>query len=219
MAENLISASQAADLAAEARSQLTDAARTLEKVARELDHGIASAAESITAALRHGNKVLLCGNGGSAADAQHLAAEWVGRLESERAPLPALALTTDSSILTAVSNDYGFEHVYARQIQGLAHPGDVLVAISTSGNSPNVLEAVRAARARGCFTIAFTGRSGGQLAPLVDLALKVPVDRVSRVQEAHITMGHVICSLVEQRLGVGRSVPEMIDLGTAARST
>jgi D-sedoheptulose 7-phosphate isomerase len=147
--------------------------------------------------LREGNKVLICGNGGSAADAQHIAAELVGRYEQERRSFPAIALTTDTSALTALSNDYGYEQVFARQLQGLAVAGDVLISISTSGNSPNVIKAAEQARALGCKVIGLTGCTGEPLATNCDIAIVVPSNRTSRVQEAHITIGHLWCEMVD----------------------
>ncbi len=144
--------------------------------------------------------MLLCGNGGSAADSQHLAAELLGRFRQERAPLAAVALTTDTSVLTAVSNDTGFEHVFARQVEALIAPQDVLVAISTSGNSPNVLEAVVVARKHNAKTIGLVGRDGGKLARLVDIPLVVRAEDAARIQECHITIGHTICGVVEREL-------------------
>src|SRR4051794_5842015 len=152
----------------------------------------------ICEALSSGRKVLLCGNGGSAADAQHIAAELVGCYEKQRRSWPAIALTTDTSALTAVSNDLGFEHVFARQVAGLAQPGDVLIAISTSGKSKNVLRAVEQAKQSGCQTIALTGASAGALGSLCDVVVAVPATRTSRVQEAHITIGHLWCEMVDQ---------------------
>jgi len=147
--------------------------------------------------LRAGNKVLLCGNGGSAADAQHIAAELVGRYEQERRSFPAISLTTDTSALTALSNDYGYEEVFARQVRGLAVAGDVLIAISTSGRSPNVIKAAEKAKALGCKVIGLSGCSGEPLASLCDMAIVVPSERTSRVQEAHITIGHLWCEMVD----------------------
>ncbi len=151
----------------------------------------------IQAALSHGNKILLCGNGGSAADAQHIAAEIVGRFEVERHALPAIALTTDSSILTAVANDYGYEQVFARQVQGLAVEGDVLIAYSTSGNSANIVQAVEMAKQKGCSIIALTGDGGGKLASLADELLAVHSKRTARIQEAHAFIGHVLCAAID----------------------
>ena len=148
--------------------------------------------------LAAGNKLLICGNGGSASDAQHIAAELVGRYEKTRRSFPAIALTTDTSALTALSNDFGFEEVFARQVAGLAQPGDVLVAISTSGRSPNVLRAVEKAREMGCKTIGLTGAGAEPLASACDVAVVVPAQRTSRVQEAHITIGHLWCEMVDE---------------------
>jgi len=152
----------------------------------------------ICEALSGGRKVLLCGNGGSAADAQHIAAELVGCYEKQRRSWPAIALTTDTSALTAVSNDLGYEQVFARQVAGLAQAGDVLIAISTSGKSQNVLRAAEAAREIGCKTIALTGATAEPLGSLCDIAVAVPSNRTSRVQEAHITIGHLWCEMVDQ---------------------
>jgi len=161
---------------------------------------IAKAVDATLQALKGGNLILLCGNGGSAADAQHLAAEFVNRFLIDRAALPAIALTTDTSVLTSIGNDSDFRQVFARQIEALGKAGDVLYAISTSGNSGNVIEAVKAARKRGMETIAFTGGDGGKLAPLCDLALIAPSRSTPRIQEAHITIGHIICQIVEEEL-------------------
>ena len=161
---------------------------------------IAAAAEAMIKSLRAGGKIMLCGNGGSAADAQHLAAELVGRYLKDRAPLAALALTVDTSALTAIANDYAFEEVFARQVTGLGRPGDLLLALSTSGESANVLAAVAAAKAKGIATIALTGAGGGRLAPLADLAIRVPAARSNAVQELHIAVGHILCGIVEDAL-------------------
>lgn len=162
-----------------------------------------AAAEAATEAVRNGNRILFCGNGGSAADAQHLAAELVGRLVRDRRALPGLALSTDSSALTCIGNDFGFEEVFARQVQALGRSGDVLVAISTSGNSPNVIRAVEVAKPLGITTVGLLGRNGGRLGPMVDLPIVVPAEETARIQEAHIFLGHVLCALIEQGLGVG----------------
>lgn len=164
---------------------------------------IEAAGRLIWEALKSGNKILLCGNGGSAADAQHIAAELVGRYEQPRRAFPAISLTTDTSALTALSNDYGYEEVFARQVTALAVAGDVLIAISTSGKSPSIIKAADEARARGCKTIALTGCAGEPLAAHCDLAVVVPSDRTSRVQEAHITIGHLWCEMVDQALEDG----------------
>jgi D-sedoheptulose 7-phosphate isomerase len=161
-------------------------------------------ADAITAALKAGGKVMLCGNGGSAADAQHIAAELLGRYESEREPLAALALTTDTSALTAISNDYGFEQVFARQVRGLGRKGDVLVGLSTSGKSPNVLAALDAAREMGIITIGFTGKKGGDLTSCCDIVLKASSDRTAVIQQIHMTAAHIVCGLVERSVGAKR---------------
>jgi D-sedoheptulose 7-phosphate isomerase len=158
---------------------------------------VETAGAMIMETLKAGNKILLCGNGGSAADAQHIAAELVGRYEQHRRAFPAVALTTDTSALTAISNDYGYEGVFARQVEALGVGGDLLIAISTSGKSPNVLRAVEQAKASGCKTIALAGCEGEPLASACDLAVVVPSNRTSRVQEAHITIGHLWCEMID----------------------
>jgi D-sedoheptulose 7-phosphate isomerase len=161
-------------------------------------------ADALTAALRAGGKVMLCGNGGSAADAQHIATELMGRYESEREPVAALALTTDTSALTAISNDYGFEHVFARQVRGLGRKGDVLIGLSTSGKSPNVLAALDAAREMGIVAIGFTGKKGGDLSSCCDIVLNAPSDRTPVIQQIHMTAAHIVCGLVERAVGAKR---------------
>ena len=161
---------------------------------------IAAIAERIAAALAAGNKVLLAGNGGSAADAQHLAGELIGRFDYDRAPLAAIALTTDTSALTAIANDYGYDRVFERQVRGLGRQGDVLVAISTSGRSPNILKAIAAARAGKLAVIGFTGKDGGDMASRCDLCLCAPAESTPLIQQLHIMAGHIVCGLVEQRL-------------------
>ena len=154
-------------------------------------------------ALGHGAKLVFFGNGGSAADAQHLAAELVVRLQHDRPGLAAFALTTNSSVLTAAANDYGFDRVFERQVESLVNPGDVLVALSTSGTSPNIVRAIDAGKERGAFRVALTGETGGDLATRVDLLLNVPSRNSQRIQESHITIGHIVCSLIEQiRFGI-----------------
>lgn len=185
---------------AEIRRQLAVHQQLAERVAEELAEPAARFASRLAEALRQGKKLLVMGNGGSAADAQHFVAEIVGRFSLERPALPAIALTTDTSILTAVGNDYGFDAVFLRQIQALAAGGDVVVGISTSGNSPNVLAALREARARGAFTVALLGRDGGSIAPAVDLPLVIPSRETPRIQEYHITLIHIVCDLVEKEL-------------------
>ena len=159
---------------------------------------IEQSGQMICDALTSGKKILLCGNGGSAADAQHIAAELVGCYEKQRRSWPAIALTTDTSALTAVSNDLGYEQVFARQLAGLANAGDILIAISTSGRSKNVVKAVERAKELGCRTIALTGASADPLGSMCDFTVAVPANRTSRVQEAHITIGHLWCEMVDQ---------------------
>jgi D-sedoheptulose 7-phosphate isomerase len=161
---------------------------------------VALAAEMLIDTLRAGGKILIFGNGGSAADAQHIAAELVNRLNYDRPPIAAIALTTDSSILTSVGNDATFDDLFERQLRALGRSGDVAIAISTSGNSPNVLKAVSAARELGIRTIALGGRGGGRLASLTDLALIVGSESTQRIQETHITIGHILCELIESEL-------------------
>src|SRR4029077_15938317 len=184
--------------AEEIRRQLEESARVKLSFSSELIGRIAQFAEKSAAALRGGGKLAFFGNGGSAADALHLAAELVVRLRTERPGLAALALTTNPSVLTAAGNDYGFERIFSRQIESLVAANDVLVALSTSGQSPNILRGAEAGRARGAYVVAFTGETGGVLASKVDLLLNVPSTDPQRVQEAHITIGHIGCSLIEQ---------------------
>jgi D-sedoheptulose 7-phosphate isomerase len=184
--------------AEEIRRQLEESARVKRSFSNELVGRIAAFAEKSAAALRAGGKLVFFGNGGSAADALHLAAELVVRLRTERQGLAALALTANPSVLTAAGNDYGFEHIFSRQIESLVASQDVLVALSTSGNSPNILRGVEAGRARGAYLVAFTGETGGALAGKVDLLLNVPSRDPQRIQEAHITIGHIGCSLIEK---------------------
>jgi D-sedoheptulose 7-phosphate isomerase len=182
--------------------QLRETAETLTAMSRDaaLHAGIAQVAEACVAALRRGNKILLAGNGGSAADAQHLAAELVNRFNYDRPGLKAFALSTDTSILTAIGNDYGYEHLFARQIEAVGVAGDVLIGISTSGKSPNILRALRAARARGLVTVGMTGRGGGQMADECDYCLRSASNCTPRIQEGHISIGHTLCWLIEQRM-------------------
>ncbi|MEW6096197.1 MAG: D-sedoheptulose 7-phosphate isomerase [bacterium] len=176
------------------KTQLNDSAQTKLK----LDvRQIVSVAQLIIEAYQKGGKVLIMGNGGSAADAQHIAAELVGRFKKERKALPAIALTTDTSILTAIGNDYGFDEIFRRQVEALAQPNDVVIGISTSGNSHNVLLAIEKANEIGAKTIGLSGKGGGKLAQSALLCLVIPSDDTPRIQEAHITIGHIICDLVE----------------------
>ncbi|MGE0054379.1 MAG: SIS domain-containing protein [Hyphomicrobium sp.] len=165
---------------------------------------IVEAAARIEAALLDGKKVIFCGNGGSAADAQHLAAEFMGRFLIDRAPMPALSLTVDTSALTAIGNDYGFENVFSRQLQGIAVAGDVLFGMSTSGSSANVVKAFEVARNLGIFTIGLTGDGGGKMSLSANLLIAVPETKTNHIQEAHITIGHMICAMVEDAICLHR---------------
>jgi D-sedoheptulose 7-phosphate isomerase len=182
----------------EIRRQLEESCRVKQSFSAELIGRIAEFAEKSAAALRSGGKIVFFGNGGSAADAQHLAAELVVRLRTDRPGLAALALNTNASVLTATGNDYGFDQIFSRQVQSLVFAKDVLVALSASGTSPNIVRGVEAGRARGAFLVAFTGETGGALAGMVDLLLNVPSRDPQRIQEAHIAVGHIACSLIEQ---------------------
>jgi D-sedoheptulose 7-phosphate isomerase len=180
--------------------RLRESAAVKERVAAESADVIERIGRTLVDALRARRKLIFFGNGGSAADAQHLAAEFTGHFVRERAPVAALALSTDSSALTAIGNDYGFEHVFERQIAALGRKGDVAVAISTSGNSSNVLRAVKTALSMGITVIAFTGRGGGKLAEQADIALVIPSELTARIQECHITVGHILCEYVDEEL-------------------
>ena len=180
---------------------LRQSARVHEEAAATLCEKIERAARMIIEALQQGGKVAFCGNGGSAADAQHLASELIGQFQiDERRPLPAIALTTDSSTLTSLSNDFGYRHVFSKQVEALLQPGDVLVALTTSGNSPNCLEAVKTAHEKDVCTIALTGAGGGAIADMADLCITVPAEQTARIQETHITIGHILCELIEEAL-------------------
>ncbi len=178
--------------------ELRQAAANLAAFAAAQAAPLTAAAGLVVQTLARGGKVLACGNGGSAADAQHFAAELVGRFETERRPLPAVALTTDTSILTAVGNDYGYDEIFYRQVRALGRKGDLLLALSTSGNSPNVLKAVPAAREQGLKVLALTGRDGGKLAPAADVAVVVDTRRTCRIQECHAAALHTICRVVDE---------------------
>jgi len=170
------------------------------RVAAEQSGAVADIAARYESVLRAGGRIFFAGNGGSAADAQHIAAEYVVRYQVTRPGLPAIALTTDTSVLTACANDLGFDEVFARQVEALARPGDLLVLHSTSGESPNVIRAAQSARARGVPVVAFLGKSGGELKALADVALVIPSDETARIQELHLALEHVICDLVEERM-------------------
>jgi D-sedoheptulose 7-phosphate isomerase len=182
----------------EIRQQLQESARVKQAFSDMLVDRILQFAQKCASSLRSGGKIVFFGNGGSAADALHLAAELVVKLHQDRRGLAALALTVNPSVLTAAGNDYGFERIFSRQIESLVSAQDVLVALSTSGNSANILRGVEAGRARRAFVVAFTGETGGALANKVDLLLNVPSRDPQRIQEAHITVGHIACSLIEQ---------------------
>ncbi len=182
--------------------RLAESSATIEAIRQDksLVATVADITKSLVAAFRSGHKVLLCGNGGSAADAQHITAEFVGRFNADRDPLPAIALTVNTSTLTAVGNDYSFEDIFARQVRALGQPGDILVGISTSGNSENVLHAIRVAKEKDLTTVAFTGACGGKLLSAADYCLRIPSENTPRIQEGHIISAHIICELVEQAL-------------------
>ncbi len=183
------------------RERLLEGASVTEAIARDtaLHARLAEAAEATAAALKSDHKLMVAGNGGSAADAQHLVAEFVSRLVDDRPAMRAVALTTDSSILTAVGNDYGFDRVFARQIEALGQAGDVFLGISTSGNSPNVLRALELSRKMGIVTIGLTGRTGGKMAPLCDYCLCMPSDVTMYILQAHLALEHIFCMIVERR--------------------
>jgi len=194
------SPSDAAEISAHFTKGLTDLAEVASAVARDLGPQLARAHELVRETVRRRGKLLFCGNGGSAADAQHMATEYVVRYTRNRAAYPAIALTTDTSLLTAVGNDFGFDGVFARQIEALAEPNDLLIIHSTSGESPNVLRAAEAARAKGVHVLAFSARDGGRLRALADHSVVIPTQRTDRAQELHLCIEHLICDLVEREL-------------------
>lgn len=177
-----------------------ESAEVKRQFARTYADQIVQIAQMIGRAFREGHKVLLFGNGGSSTDASHIAAEFVGRYHRDRAPLPALALGTDVAAITCIANDYAYDEIFSRQVRAHGRKGDIAIAISTSGNSPNVLKAVQAARDAGLTTIAWTGGTGGKLAGLVDHSFVVPSTVTARIQESHITLGHVLCELIDEQL-------------------
>ena len=193
-----------------ATRSLAEHASVIQSVIATCIPAILACAAEFKAVYERGGKVLLCGNGGSAADAQHIAAEFVGRFEAERRGLPAIALTTDTSALTAITNDHGYERVFARQVEALAVSGDLVVGISTSGNSPNVLAAIMTAQKFGCRTVGMTGAAGKRLASLCDAAIMVPTSRTARIQEAHIVIGHIWCEMIDAQFTV-RSVAKTLE--------
>ncbi|SJZ56410.1 phosphoheptose isomerase [Trichlorobacter thiogenes] len=180
--------------------QLQDHQALFQKIETELARPIAHLAERLIETLKIGNKLMIMGNGGSAADAQHFAGEIVSRFRMERPGLPAISLSTDTSIITAIGNDYGFDRIFSRQVEALAAPGDAVIGISTSGNSPNVLKALEVARQAGCTTIGLLGKDGGSIKAVCDIPLIIPSHDTPRVQEGHITVIHILCDLIEQGL-------------------
>ena len=178
-------------------NELYEHQKLIQKVIDSLTGAITSACEIMTLTLKNGNKVLIAGNGGSAADAQHIAAELSGRFVKERKALPGIALTVDTSALTAIANDYGYDHVFSRQVEALAQPGDLFIGISTSGNSQGILNAFAAATKIGCKTLGLSGRDGGKMNGLCDLNIIIPSDVTARIQEMHILVGHILCKAVD----------------------
>jgi D-sedoheptulose 7-phosphate isomerase len=189
---------------------IQDSLKTKETLYEQVDI-IQSITDRLTSSFRQGHKLLVCGNGGSAADAQHVAAEFIGRFFLERAAIPAIALTANTSSLTALGNDYSYDIVFSRQVEALAQAGDVFAGISTSGNSQNIIQAAKAAKAKGCYTIGFTGCKGGALKDIVDICLCVESTSTPRIQESHILVWHIICELVEAELASGHRADRFID--------
>lgn len=181
-------------------SQLQDHQALFQKIERDLTQSIVGLAERLIETFNIGNKLLIMGNGGSAADAQHFAGEIVSRFRMERPGLPAIALSTDTSVITAIGNDYGFDRIFSRQVEALAAPGDAVIGISTSGNSPNVFKALEVARQAGCSTIGLLGKDGGSIKEVCDIPLIIPSNDTPRVQEGHIAVIHILCDLIEQGL-------------------
>jgi len=190
------------DIQKEIRKQIEENIAVKQQLLKQLPGVIEQGATRLVQCLKSGGKIMLCGNGGSAADAQHIAAELVVRLKSSfnRPAIPALALTVDTSILTAGGNDFGFDHIFARQVEALGKSGDALIAISTSGNSANVIEAVRVAREKEILTVGFLGGNGGKLKEQVDIPIIIPTGTTARIQESHILIGHIFCEIIEQEL-------------------
>jgi D-sedoheptulose 7-phosphate isomerase len=195
----MVGSTKVPSIASRVRAEIDEIAAGFAKLA---DHSpaIEQAARVMIASLAAGNKIMFCGNGGSAADSQHLAAELMGRYLKDRAPLPALALTVDTSSLTAIGNDYGYGEVFARQLRGIGRQGDVLVGLSTSGNSANVVAAIETARTMNIVTVGMTGMNAGRMDNSCDILIKVPAARTNRIQEMHIAVGHMLCGLVEEAL-------------------
>lgn len=181
-------------------SELNAHKATIEAVINHLQDSILQASEMAVEALKRGNKILLFGNGGSAGDAQHIAAELTGRYKTERRGLPAIALTTDTSAITAIGNDYGYHRIFDRQVESLANKGDLLIGISTSGNSPNVINAFKIGKEIGCTILGMSGKGGGEMTPFCDLNLIVPANDTARIQEMHILIGHIICQAIDNEV-------------------
>ena len=179
------------------QDELKSHLETINNVIDNMENDIQKASSMIVDTLKAGNKILLCGNGGSAADAQHIAAELTGRYKTERKGLAGIALTTDTSALTAIGNDYGYDRVFDRQVESLANKGDLLIGISTSGNSKNIINAFKVAKELGCKTVGFSGKDGGAMSSLCDINLVVPSDNTPRIQEMHILFGHTICQIID----------------------
>ncbi len=188
------------------REALSESIKTKERLIEEYADKIIGISEKIAISIKNGNKLMLCGNGGSAADSQHIAAEFVNRFLIERRPLPAIALTTDSSILTSIGNDYSFEDIFSKQVRALGKSGDILIGISTSGSSRNVINAVKVAKEMEIYTVAFSGGEGGELSEVSDMSFNIRGKNTARIQETHIFLGHIICELVDNILfkGTGR---------------
>ncbi len=180
-------------------NELISHLETINKVIETMTEKLEIASKLAIETLKNGNKILLCGNGGSAADAQHIAAELTGRYKTERRGLPAIALTTDSSVLTSIGNDYGYDRVFDRQVEALANIGDLIIGISTSGNSKNIINALKLGREIGCKTLGFSGHDGGDMNNVCDINLVVPSDETPRIQEMHILFGHIICQLIDNK--------------------
>ncbi len=186
------------------REALSESIKTKERLIEEYADKIIGISEKIAISIKNGNKLMLCGNGGSAADSQHIAAEFVNRFLIERRPLPAIALTTDSSILTSIGNDYSFEDIFSKQVRALGKSGDILIGISTSGSSRNVINAIKVAKEMEIYTVAFSGGEGGELSEVSDMSFNIRGKNTARIQETHIFLGHVICELVDNILFKGK---------------
>lgn len=186
------------------REALSESIKTKERLIEEYADKIIGISEKIAISIKNGNKLMLCGNGGSAADSQHIAAEFVNRFLIERRPLPAIALTTDSSILTSIGNDYSFEDIFSKQVRALGKSGDILIGISTSGSSRNVINAIKVAKEMEIYTVAFSGGEGGELSEVSDMSFNIRGKNTARIQETHIFLGHIICELVDNILFKGK---------------